>query len=65
MKRRVCRRHGCQTLLSRYNTSDRCDIHTKERNAMSSKFLGNIRGSYHLTREERRTLYDVKGDGAY
>lgn len=51
-----CRRRGCQTVVSRYSSSDRCDIHTRERNAMSSKFIQNIRGAYRLTREERRRL---------
>lgn len=57
MSQRVCRKRSCSTVLSRYNTSDRCDVHTKERNAMSSKFIEGIRGTYRLTREERRRLY--------
>lgn len=53
---KVCRKRGCDTVLSRYNTSDRCDIHTKERNATSSRFIENVRGTYRLTREEREAL---------
>jgi hypothetical protein len=61
MNQRVCRRRGCQTRVSRYSASDRCDIHTRERNAMSGKFIENIRGTYRLTREERRRFYEGGG----